>query len=222
MTTVMHQVRYRLGQAQFNPKAVVAGFVILLVGLMGGFTLFAIASNQADKVAAPVAQLCQQGGQTGQQLAVTGACQAAGQRSTGTGPYKSELVAGPAGPTGPAGDQGVPGPPGRPGADSTVPGPAGPSGPAGPAGVNGTDGADGADGEPGESVEGPPGEAGPAGSAGPAGPVGEDGEPGRPPASFTFTDSEGTTYTCTPTGDAGPGSQPSYMCTAPSSSSDPT
>ncbi|MGH3425621.1 MAG: hypothetical protein ACRDO8_12860, partial [Nocardioidaceae bacterium] len=51
------------------------------------------------------------------------------------------------------------------------------------------------------------------GDRGPAGETGSDGKPGKPPASFSFTDQLGVTYTCTPDGPAGPGDQPHYSCT---------
>lgn len=100
-------------------------------------------------------------------------------------------TAGGAGPSGAPGGTGPAGADGQNGKDSTVPGPAGPQGPAGPAGQDGKDGAAGSD----STVPGP------------AGPVGPSGAPGQPPASFTFTDVFGVTYTCTdPDGDS------SYTC----------
>jgi len=131
---------------------------------------------------------------------------------------------------GPKGDQGapgvdgaastVPGPRGEPGQDSTVPGPEGPQGPAGEPGPTGPPGAAGEPGAPGPAgppgADGPPGpegQPGPAGAdstvPGPQGPAGADGAPGKPPASFTFTDKTGTTYTCAPNP---PGSN-TYTCT---------
>lgn len=92
---------------------------------------------------------------------------------------------GPPGPAGVPGVNGAPGPAGVNGADSTVPGPEGPMGPQGEAGM-----------------------AGPQGEPGPAGPSGADGAPGQTPASFTFTDKTGATYTCTPNP---PGSS-TYTC----------
>lgn len=90
------------------------------------------------------------------------------------------------GPSGSPGKDGadstVPGPSGAPGADSTIPGP---SGPPGEAGTDGRDGVDGRD--------------------------GTDGEDGKPPASWTWTDRFGETYTCRPVPDFDPDS-PRYEC----------
>ena len=99
---------------------------------------------------------------------------------------------GPPGPTGPPGLTGRPGPTGPPGPEgedgaSNV----GPSGPPGPAGADGQDGTDGAP-----------------GPAGPPGPAGVDGEP---PASWTWSDLVGTTYTCRRVPDS-PDTAPTYTC----------
>jgi hypothetical protein len=118
---------------------------------------------------------------------------------------------------GPKGEQGVPGPQGVQGIQGAKgdTGPAGVNGTAGAAGTNGSDGAD-------STVPGPPGpqgEQGPIGPVGPAGPAGApgangtngvDGKDGTSPSSFTFTDTLGTTYTCTPNP---PGSS-TYTCAA--------
>lgn len=92
------------------------------------------------------------------------------------------------GDTGPAGVAGAPGSSGKDGADSTVPGPPGPQGEQGPIG--------------------PVGPAGPAGAPGANGTNGVDGKDGTSPSSFTFTDTLGITYTCTPNP---PGSS-TYTC----------
>ncbi|MDN5920522.1 MAG: hypothetical protein L0I76_36400, partial [Pseudonocardia sp.] len=91
---------------RFDPRAVAAGVVLLVLSLIGASILFYLASKQADDVAAPVATLCQQGGETAARLTDTGACGAAGEVRTGVGPYKSstETVTG------------EPGAPGAPGA----------------------------------------------------------------------------------------------------------
>lgn len=125
-----------------------------------------------------------------------------------------------AGPQGVQGLQGIPGKDGAPGKDGD-PGPAGPPGPGGPggpagangldgaAGLNGLPGADGANGFNGEpGPAGPQGEPGAPGPTGPQGPAGENGADGQTPASFTFTDKTGSTYTCTPNP---PGSS-TYTC----------
>lgn len=118
-------------------------------------------------------------------------------------------AAGPPGPPGAPGARGEPGKQGEPGKDgatgargpagadgapSTIPGPAGPQGPPGAA----------------STVPGPAGPAGKPGPAGPRGPAGDPGMNGAPPASFTFTDRTGTTYTCTPNP---PGSS-TYTCSS--------
>lgn len=124
---------------------------------------------------------------------------------------------------GPKGDQGLPGPQGVQGVQGTAgpKGDAGAAGASGAAGANGVDGMNGADstvpGPPGPQGEpGPMGPIGPAGPAGPAGATGAngtngvDGKDGTSPSSFTFTDTLGTTYTCTPNP---PGSS-TYTCAA--------
>lgn len=125
---------------------------------------------------------------------------------------------------GPKGDPGKDGLNGADGVDGErgPAGPPGPAGPAGPGGPPGADGSDGVDGLPGpagadgadSTVPGPPGPQGPQGEQGapgqpgPAGPPGEDGTDGQAPSSFTFTDTAGSTYTCTPNP---PGSS-TYTC----------
>lgn len=108
---------------------------------------------------------------------------------------------------GPQGVQGIPGPQGvqgiqGPKGETGTPGATGPSGPPGPQGIpgtNGTDGTNGSDGSDGlNGVDGAPGQPGADGPPGPQGEPGTTGAPGQPPASITFTDQTGTTYTCTP------------------------
>lgn len=102
---------------------------------------------------------------------------------------------------GPQGVQGIPGPQGVQGqrGEPGTPGVTGPSGPPGPQGIPGTDGEDGASGTNGsDGVNGSPGAPGADGPPGPQGEPGTPGAPGQPPASITFTDQTGTTYTCTP------------------------
>ncbi|MEU4916857.1 MULTISPECIES: collagen-like domain-containing protein [Streptomyces] len=120
-------------------------------------------------------------------------------------------VVGPAGaqgPPGPVGPPGLPGasitgPPGPVGPSSTVPGPAGQdavgeAGPPGPAGSPGP--------------AGPPGPAGQDGTDGTDGQAGADGRDGQPPTGWTYTDPQGTTYTCTRAPDFDP-TAPRYTCT---------
>lgn len=122
------------------------------------------------------------------------------------------------GPPGPEGDDGTPGSSGAPGSDGaagsdgppgaagndgdTITGPQGPTGPAGPAGPQGPAG-----------PAGPVGPAGPAGPAGSGGPDGGTGTPGSPPAAWTFTDTTGTTYTCTRSNTDD--TAPTYSCAPP-------
>lgn len=116
---------------------------------------------------------------------------------------------------GPRGERGEAGPPGQ-----TIVGPRGPAGPSGPPGRSGRDGKDGAvgppgpqgvagspgpKGEPGESVTGLPGPRGEPGKDGVdgkdstvPGPAGPAGPPGPPPSGWTYTDTLGRTYECTP------------------------
>lgn len=133
------------------------------------------------------------------------------------------------GPQGVQGLQGIPGPRGEqglPGAQGVqgIQGMAGPKGDKGDIGAAGASGAAGSSGQDGadSTVPGPPGpqgEQGPLGPVGPAGPAGAagangtngvDGKDGTSPSSFTFTDTLGTTYTCTPNP---PGSS-TYTCAA--------
>lgn len=111
---------------------------------------------------------------------------------------------GPSGPPGPSGSTGKAGQEGAPGA-------AGSPGPTGAPGVNGSDGAAGKDGAP-----GPAGPAGPAGQDGKNGTDGKDGTNGKdgaPPASWTWTDPQGNTYTCLPDSGTDPAA-PHYTCKA--------
>ena len=114
-------------------------------------------------------------------------------------------------------------------------------GPQGVAGLDGADGADGAAGIVGESITGPVGTAGPQGASGASGAdgssgadglsgtSGSDGAPGQdgadgaagapggngePPASWTFTDAQGDTYTCT-RAELFDAENPQYKCTTP-------
>lgn len=106
----------------------------------------------------------------------------------------------------------IPGPPGPKG-DKGEPGSAGPSGSPGEDGGSGVDGEPGAPGATGAAgAAGEPGPAGPAGPQGEQGPEGEQGEQGPPPSGWTFTDSQGVTYECTPDGDG----STHYTCRATS------
>jgi hypothetical protein len=96
-------------------------------------------------------------------------------------------------------------------------------GPTGAPGVNGSDGAPGKDGAPGpagqDGKDGAPGAQGPAGPVGPAGVAGQDGKDGKdgrdgaPPASWTWTDPQGVSYTCTEDSGTDPAA-PHYTCKA--------
>ncbi|MFD6080742.1 hypothetical protein ACFWG5_34765 [Streptomyces hydrogenans] len=134
-----------------------------------------------------------------------------------TGPQGPQGPEGPTGPTGPPGRPGasgppgptptaIPGPSGAPGADSTVPGPAGADGATGPVGPAGPTGPAGPVGP-----AGAPGKDGTDGLAGQDGAPGKDGADGRPPASWTYTDPQGVTYTCTPASGFDPAA-PRYTC----------
>lgn len=112
---------------------------------------------------------------------------------------------GPPGVNGSAGGQGVQGSQGETGS----------SGATGPAGAQGPQGAQG--GQGGEGPQGPQGAQGAAGANGQDGANGANGQAGSPPASFSFTTITLTgpvTYVCTPNGDSGPGTQPTYSCAA--------
>jgi len=112
-----------------------------------------------------------------------------------------------------AGSQGVAGLDGRDGVDGTngidgispaaIPGSNGTIGETGTSGVNGADGLSGASG-----ADGAPGQNGADGAAG------ADGADGEPPASWTFTDTQGVTYTCT-RAEPFDAANPQYTCTTP-------
>jgi Collagen triple helix repeat (20 copies) len=116
------------------------------------------------------------------------------------------------------GEQGPPGPQGPPGIQGKqgLPGNSPrcllePSRCVGAAGTNGKDGVDGADGKDGTNgldgkdglngKDGADGKDGTNGVDGKDGANGKDGEPGPPPTSWTWTDTQGVTYTCTRDGD---------------------
>lgn len=160
-----------VARRQFNPRTVAAGVVLLVLALLAASVLFYLASRKADEVAAPVATLCRQGGETAARLTDSGACGAAGDVATGTGPYGSRVEPVP----GPAGEPGTPGATG-PGGATGAPGTPGGPGPGGVPGVPGPGGAPGAPGAPG--TPGAPGAPGTPGGAGPSGAPGAPGEPG--------------------------------------------
>lgn len=189
--------------------------------------------NTTERIATPVSEACERSPAVVAELGATcGEADAAAKAEPGP--------QGPRGGEGDAGDPGARGPGGPPGADSDIPGPVGPKGPPGAdSDVVGPVGPSGEPGEPGEAgedsdvpgprgPEGPPGAdstvPGPEGPRGLTGPPGADstvpgpqGPPGSPPASFSFVvpDIGGDiVYLCTPEGDAGPGSQPTYSCTS--------
>lgn len=105
-------------------------------------------------------------------------------------------IPGPQGPKGDKGDSGSPGPTGSPGS----------TGASGAPGATGAAGAAGVQGEP-----------GPAGPQGEQGPKGDTGATGPAPSGWTFTDSQGVTYDCTPDSDG----STHYTCRA-TSTPDPT
>lgn len=141
-------------------------------------------ADQAQDLAAQVAQACARHDKTADQLGA--ACRQA--RKVAATPIPGPAGAqgptgatGPPGPTGPRGPAGKPGPPGHPG----KPGPTGSHGRTGPGGVPGPTGSPGPAGPAGDTgdtgPQGPPGPAGPAGPAGPKGdpgPAGPKGDPG--------------------------------------------
>lgn len=121
-----------------------------------------------------------------------------------SGPQGVQGVPGPLGPMGPQGPKGDPGKTGLAGIIGAM-GQSGTPGPQGPKGDTGLTGLTGAQGE-----LGPQGEPGPVGPAGPQGPAGAPGTDGAAPASITFTDKTGTTYTCTPN----PPGSATYTCSS--------
>ncbi|WP_228981307.1 collagen-like protein [Streptomyces sp. DH12] len=142
-----------------------------------------------------------------------------------------KAVAGPPGPAGPAGVPGPTGPPGPPGVAITgAPGRTGPPGPVGPSSTVPGPAGQNAVGEPGPAGNpgpaGPPGPPGPAGADGTDGADGADGVDGRdgtdgqPPAGWTYTDTEGATYTCRRADDFDPAA-PRYTCTPTSTPAPP-
>lgn len=152
------------------------------------------------------------------------------------GPQGVQGAIGPSGPPGPPGPSGPPGTQGKPGVTppclsttSRCQGSPGIPGVAGANGVNGVDGVDGVDGKNGENGKsygcdgnvvdadhpaatcpGQPGVPGQPGANGKDGTNGTNGENGPPVESWSWTDSQGVTYTCTdPDGDL------KYSCVTP-------
>lgn len=127
-------------------------------------------------------------------------------------------IQGPDGPPGPPGAQGKQGLPGNsprcllePSRCQGAAGTNGKDGLNGKDGVNGLDGKDGANG-----LDGKDGADGKDGTNGTDGKDGKDGVDGKPPASWSWTDSQGVTYTCTdPDGDL------KYTCVASTPPSTP-
>ncbi|MFD3336068.1 collagen-like protein [Streptomyces sp. NPDC058700] len=129
---------------------------------------------------------------------------------------------------GPKGDKGEKGDKGDPGqaAPTPSPGRTGLAGQPGRDGLDGVDGADGQDGAPGvpgqdgiDGKDGKDGINGIDGKDGADGTPGRDGTDGRPPAGWTYTDPQGTTYTCTPAPGFDPAA-PRYTC-APTTTPEP-
>ncbi len=122
-----------------------------------------------------------------------------------TGPKGDDGPPGPTGPTGPPGPRGEKGDTGDNGenGEAGAPGAAGESGPSGAPGANGENGQAG--------VPGPAGPAGPEGPVGPQGPQGDRGEKGDPgtlPETLTINHADGSSETCTRSGDS------TYNCTS--------
>lgn len=162
--------------------------IALLAAAVVFLAVVGLGEEQAtQQIATPVSEACERSPAVVAELGAT----------CGEADAAADAEPGPRGPAGVEGDRGDPGPPGPAGVGA--PGPPGAPGPRGPPGADST-------------VEGPPGDPGEDSTI--AGPAGPEGPPGSPPASFTFTDPDGTTYTCTPDGDPAPGSQPTYTCTA--------
>lgn len=173
--------RHPLRNARFDPRMVIAGFVVLALGVATLGLTTERAGSKADEVAAPVAVLCQEGGTTGARLAQSGACSAAANVQQGTGPFRSEVQVGADGKPGAPGQPGVPGAsqPGAPG----QPGTSGTPGAIGQAGINGVDGVSPAClAEPDlcRGVNGIDGINGVNGASGLPGKAGEPGAPGAP------------------------------------------
>lgn len=201
-----------------NIYAVVAAVLValLLIGTFIWGALWAQRSEVASSNAVTLAEQVKEACATGQ-LVVDERNLCSKAQAVAESP--AELVPGPPGPKGADGKDGEPGPPGPQGPQgvaglagaSGAPGASGADGLNGAAGADGLNGAPGADGAPGPAgPPGPQGEPGPIGPAGPAGPAGADGATGPSPASFTFTDKTGTTYTCVPN----PPGSATYTCEA--------
>lgn len=136
------QVRTAVRGARFDPRTVLVGLVLLFLAALSGFALAGMTAAKAERVAAPVAQLCRENTATSVDLTAAGACEAARSAAT-AGPY----VITEAGAPGTDGDPGVDGRPGadgsdgRPGADGvSLPGTPGTPGTDGVAGTDGVDG----------------------------------------------------------------------------------
>lgn len=154
------EMRSVVRHARFDPRAVLAGLVLLFLAALGGFGLAAVTASKADEVITPVATICRANTAASIELTSAGACSAA-DRARQAGPYVITKA-------GAAGDDGAPG---RDGKDGV----AGQPGGAGTAGTPGTPGRDGAPGE-----DGTDGEAGVSGAAAPSAEPGPSGEPGQP------------------------------------------
>lgn len=214
---------------RFDPKAVLLGVVILVLLniVVSGF--FYLSSKQADALATPVVAVCKEGGAAAMQLNSRGACRAAGDVSTGVGPYKSEteVVAGEPGETGAEGAPGDQGIAGAPGANATgVPGVPGTNatGVPGAPGLNAT-GEPGKPGDPGADATGEPGEPGqsPPCLSEPTqcrGPEGQPGQNASLPASYTKTYPGGVVESCSRNG--GSEANPTWFCTTTTPEPEPT
>jgi hypothetical protein len=195
---MMHRLNPRLHLRDWLSILVVA---MLALGFLWLSMRVGISERQADALSVALTQQRDQATESG---------------LTPVAPAPEEIRRDPTIVQGKPGDQGPPGPPGPSGRD----GHPGPSGPPGTPGPNGKPGQEGA------AIVGPSGPAGAPGSPGPAGAPGapgkdgangkdgqdgKNGEDGEPPASWTWVDLLGVTYTCT-RNDGSPDSAPTYTC----------
>lgn len=173
------EVRAAIRHARFDPRAVVAGLVLMFLAAVGGFGLAGVTASKADEVITPVANICRANTAASIELTTAGACSAA-DRARQAGPYVITKAGTPGddgdpgrdgkdGVAGSPGDEGQPGTPGQPGA----------SGEPGTPGEDGTPGEAGVSGEPGAPGASPPCLDEPTQCRGPEGAQGQPGTPGR-------------------------------------------
>lgn len=78
--------------SRFDPRFVLAGIIMLAIFTISGWSVAGVAIERADRVAAPVATLCQTGAEPERSaLHRAGACDAASQAGA-VGPYVNERV----------------------------------------------------------------------------------------------------------------------------------